>query len=107
MEEKRQGRRTRVLKGAKIMFDGHASTIDCTVRNLTATGACLSVASPIGIPPTFDLSLDGGRTLRLCRMVWWKAERIGVAFDKGSAKSKKVSEAPPSHIWSRICRRTC
>jgi hypothetical protein len=81
MEEKRQGPRTRVFKGAKIMFDGHASTIDCTVRNLTATGACLNVASPVGIPPAFDLSLDGGRTLRPCSVVWWKAERIGVVFE--------------------------
>jgi hypothetical protein len=81
MDEKRQVRRTRVLKGAKIMFDGHASTIDCTVRNLTTTGACLNVASPVGIPPTFDLSLDGGRTLRPCRVAWWKADRVGVAFE--------------------------
>ena len=47
MDEKRQVRRTRVLKAAKILFDGHASTIDCTVRNLTTTGACLNVASPL------------------------------------------------------------
>ena len=82
MEEKREIRRTRVLKGAKIMFDGHAATIDCTVRNLTTIGACLNVASPVGIPETFDLSLDGGRTLRTCRVAWWKADKIGVAFEK-------------------------
>ena len=60
MEDKRQIRRTRVLKGAKIMFDGHASTIDCTVRNLTATGACLNVASPVGIPSNVRLEFGRG-----------------------------------------------
>jgi PilZ domain len=82
MDEKRQVRRTRVLKAAKILFEGHASAIDCTVRNLTTTGACLNVASPVGIPPTFDLSLDSGRTLHPCRVAWRKTDRIGVAFEK-------------------------
>jgi hypothetical protein len=102
MEEQRQVRRTRVLKSAKILFDGHASAIDCTVRDLTEKGAGLNVASPLGIPPAFDLSLDGGRTLRPCRVAWWKADRIGVAFGvrvpevgehTGSAKARRSGEA--------------
>ena len=55
MEDKRQARAPRVLKGDKITFHGHASTIDCTVRNLTATGACLNVASPVGNPSNVRL----------------------------------------------------
>jgi hypothetical protein len=45
--------RHRVLKAGSIMFGG--ATIDCVVRNQSATGAALEIASPIGIPDEFTL----------------------------------------------------
>jgi hypothetical protein len=36
------------LKAGKISFGGGA--IDCTVRNLSETGAALEVTTPVGIP---------------------------------------------------------
>jgi hypothetical protein len=51
--EKRGLFRHRVLKAGTIEFGG--SAIDCTVRNLSATGAALDVPSPVGIPDKFDL----------------------------------------------------
>lgn len=77
MEKRREGRR-RVLRAGTIEFDGGA--IDCTVRNISATGAMLDVASPIGIPPRFNLILSEGQVLP-CRVVWRKPSRIGVAFE--------------------------
>lgn len=45
--EQRQATRHRTLKGAKIVFnDGH-STISCTVRNLSETGALVARFSQI------------------------------------------------------------
>lgn len=77
--EYRNVARHRVLKGARIVFKGHAATIDCVVRNLSDRGGCLDVESPIGIPDTFDLMLDGA-SVRHCRVTWRKATQIGVAF---------------------------
>jgi hypothetical protein len=81
MEERRRAQRTRVLKGAKIMFNQCASTMDCTMRNVSDRGACLQVATPVGIPATFELSLDDGRLRRPCRLAWQGADRIGVVFE--------------------------
>ncbi|MFK4386305.1 hypothetical protein ABIA40_005713 [Bradyrhizobium sp. USDA 223] len=44
MDERRDKARHRVLKAGTIEFGGGA--IDCTVRNLSDTGAALDVASP-------------------------------------------------------------
>jgi hypothetical protein len=44
------------LKAGKIMIGGK-SVIDCKVRDQTYRGACLEVASPIGIPDIFELSI--------------------------------------------------
>jgi len=83
MEEVRQNRRgagrQRILRSAQIAFNGHRTTIDCTVRNLSERGACLKVASPIGIPDVFDLVLDKTSVYH-CRVTWRKATQIGVNF---------------------------
>jgi hypothetical protein len=78
MNDNRRVARHRVLKGAKIAF-GRAGIIDVTVRNISDRGACLKVASPLGIPDTFNLVMVGGQT-RPCRLVWRKEKEIGVEF---------------------------
>jgi hypothetical protein len=78
-QERRNLARHRALKRARIIFKGHLSTIDCTVSNLSDLGACLTVASPIGIPDTFDLMIDHV-SVRDCRVTWRKATQIGVEF---------------------------
>jgi hypothetical protein len=77
-DENRITTRHRVLKGGRIHFGGGA--IDCTIRNISDTGAALDVTSPLGIPTEFVLVTDGEQ--RPCRWVWRKEKRIGVTFDK-------------------------
>jgi len=76
MEDHRSTPRHRVLKAATISFGGGA--ISCTIRNLSDSGASLEVQSPIGIPETFALVMDGGG--RRCRVIWRREKRIGVRF---------------------------
>lgn len=78
MSEHRIAPRQRVLKAGTIEFGGGA--IDCTVRNLSETGAALSVESPVGIPSEFKLIVDSDRVSRACRVVWRKESRIGITF---------------------------
>jgi hypothetical protein len=77
-EDHRRVARQRIFKGARIAFGGGA-TIDCTVRDISAVGARMTVASPIGIPETFDLVIDGA-PVRHCQIVWKKTDQIGVKF---------------------------
>ena len=49
MEERRKAQRTCALKAGTIIFN-RASGIDCRVSNMSPAGACLEVASQIGIP---------------------------------------------------------
>jgi PilZ domain-containing protein len=81
MEQRRQTR-SRTLKSARILFNDHRSVIDCTVRNLSPTGACLNVASALGIPERFDVMFDADQSVRACRMVWHKEKQLGVEFAK-------------------------
>jgi hypothetical protein len=81
VQEKRRVQRTRVLKGARIIFNRHALTVNCVVRNLTNRGACLHVAGTTGIPAAFELTFDDGRSSRGCRVIWRRADRVGVVFE--------------------------
>ena len=78
MSEHRIAPRKRVLKAGTIEFGG--GVIDCTVRNLSETGAALSVESPVGIPAEFNLVIVADEINRRCQVVWRKENRIGITF---------------------------
>ncbi len=80
MEEHRTAVRNLTFKGAKITFSGHGAAFGCVVRNLSISGACLKVESPIGIPAIFDLVFEDGQSVRPCRVIWRKGSQLGVEF---------------------------
>jgi hypothetical protein len=79
MVETRIAPRHRVMKAGTIEFG--SSAIDCTVRNLSITGAALEVSNQIGIPAKFTLVVPGDELHLVCNIVWRSEYRIGVAFD--------------------------
>ena len=85
MPERRRYVRHRIFKGAKIALPGHRASIDCTARNISDGGACLAVATPIGIPDDFDLLFDSDDGMRHCHVMWRTDSRIGVEFRKQAA----------------------
>jgi len=85
--ERRERRRTRVLRSAKIIAPRNASMVHCTVQNITSAGACLKVASTYGMPQTFELTFEQGRTRRFCRVVWRTNDSLGVMFENPAGVS--------------------
>jgi hypothetical protein len=78
MSETRIAPRKRVFKAGTIEFGGGA--IDCTVKNLSETGAALEVVTPLFIPDRFTLFVPSAQFKRPCHVVWRKEKRFGVAF---------------------------
>jgi hypothetical protein len=79
MVETRIAPRYRASKAATIDFGGGA--IDCMVRDLSITGAALTVSDEIGIPEKFRLVVHSDRLRLPCHVVWRRGYRMGVAFD--------------------------
>jgi hypothetical protein len=79
-QEQRKHIRRRILKAGRIVFNGRFSVIDCIVRNLSDGGACLEVASSVGIPENFDLTIEADHPDRHCHVAWRSEHRLGVAF---------------------------
>ena len=79
MNERRETQRQRVFKAGTIEFEG--AGVDCTIRNLSLTGAGLEVANPVGIPHEITLNILAQHLSRHCYVVWRKKRRLGVIFE--------------------------
>ena len=76
---RRSSPRTKALKGAQIICGNNDSSVKCTVRNISRTGAKLE-AHGLVIKSTFELVFDLDQSRRLCRVVWRNERMIGVKF---------------------------
>jgi hypothetical protein len=78
MTERRTSTRHRRLKGAAIVFNGATAVFDCLLRNISQTGACLVLSTPMLVPSRFDLRAEGSN--RACVVAWRTSDRVGVRF---------------------------
>lgn len=72
--------RRRVLKAGRIAFNSGRSTLDCTVRSLSDSGAELDVVSTAAIPDQFKLHIPADDLYRGCSVTGRNQRRIEVAF---------------------------
>jgi hypothetical protein len=78
---KRISPRQRVLKSGKIVFAGGSFSIDCTIRNVSDTGARLQVPTTVAIPDKFTLVDGQSGKRREVKVMWRKGDLIGVHFE--------------------------
>jgi hypothetical protein len=88
VNERRALKRTRVLRCAKIIVPRRSPIVHCTVQNLTSAGACLKLANTSGLPETFELTFEHGRTRRCCRVIWRTTDKFGVSFEEKRATAR-------------------
>jgi PilZ domain len=91
-DDRRTIKRTRVLRSAKIIVPRRSPVIHCTVQNINNGGACLKLANTFGLPETFDLTFEHGRTRRSCRVIWRTDDKLGVTFTD-TEKNAAVAES--------------
>ncbi len=78
--QRRTDERRRTLLKAQIVFNSRSSVIDCTVRDLSETGARLILGHPIPLPSEFELSIPSkGQRLR-CEVRWSAGLTHGIRF---------------------------
>jgi hypothetical protein len=63
---------------------GHAPLVECLIRNLSETGACLEIrspSSPSDAPDSFALIIKPENLKRSCQVVWRSDRCMGVRFN--------------------------
>ena len=78
--EARSAKRRRVLLGGKIVYGDGAFTYDCSIRDLSASGARIGIPGAVVLPKRFhliDLRQAAGYD---CEIVWRNATQTGVTI---------------------------
>ena len=78
--ESRRAARRRVFLGAKIVFNGRTSVVDCQISDISATGCRLKVQGSSYIPSHFTLNFTASNTFRECEIAWRNEAVMGVLF---------------------------
>ena len=80
MAEARQDERVRSFLRARILFNNNSSSIECTIKNISASGAKIEMSSGLSVPNEFDLDVpQKGRVYR-ARLTWRDSASLGVQF---------------------------
>lgn len=80
--DNRKATRRLINYSAWVQVDSGRKPIECLIRDMSDTGACLELTPLIGpLPQTFRLWLDkNGNVQRTCEIVWRRAYYVGVRF---------------------------
>lgn len=76
----RIAQRRRVLKSGKVAYSDRHVTIDCLVRDMSATGARLRIEGSVTAPDTFELLVPLEGLEANCQVVWRSGADLGVRF---------------------------
>lgn len=77
--DRRNSLRRRTLLAGRIIFNRQSSIINCTVRNVSESGARLEVESSIHVPDRFELDISSAGIKMSCRVIWRHGNLIGVS----------------------------
>jgi len=78
--EARIAPRRRMLKTGKVAYNDRHVTIECTLRDMSATGARLRVSGSVTAPDTFELLIPLDGLEANCQVVWRSGADLGVRF---------------------------
>jgi hypothetical protein len=81
-EGRRSSQRKRTLLKGQVVFNNRASALDCTVRDLSDTGARVTFADVSIPPPEFELEIPSKGLRVQARLVWSRGATHGVAFSE-------------------------
>ncbi|ALN73879.1 PilZ domain-containing protein [Aureimonas sp. AU20] len=93
--ERRVAPRTRIFKRAQILFNNRYSTVDCIVRNISATGALLTIDGSVPLPKHFEFRMGDDEAIRSAKLVYRRELFAGIHFlDVAHDGEETVSVVP-------------
>jgi len=90
-EDKRRAPRARMLVPAKIVL-GEGLDFNCTLRNLSDSGARLSLDTPAALPAEFSLQIPSKGLNRRVRIAWRRSQDIGVQFLSSDEDAERAAD---------------
>jgi hypothetical protein len=93
--ERRNSERKRTLLQGRVVFNNRFSTIACTVKDLSGTGAQIVFEHPTEIPRQVELEVPSRGLAVRCEVRWSRDKRHGLMFlNKTAAGAPARAQAP-------------
>lgn len=92
-EGRRESRKTTLMAG-RIVHEDRVTVVDCTILDISPSGARIRFPHGRTIPPHFHLINVRDRTAHDTKIVWRNAEQAGVHFEE----SYLLSGSMPDHL---------
>jgi PilZ domain len=97
MQDRRHSVRDKVFLGGVAKIN-ETSTMDCVVRNLSESGACVEFDRSAELPEEMNLTITHKGRSFLATMIWRQANRVGLAF------KSMITDAPADDLDARLRR---
>jgi PilZ domain len=97
--DKRRSNRRRSLLSGRIIFNNRYSVIECTVRDISDTGARIAFAHPVQIPQEFELDIPKRGPAIRARVMWSNGNDHGISFvDRPELPAEARSSEKPQDL---------
>ena len=83
-DDRRSSKRRRTVLTGKVLFNNRASVFDCTIRDLSETGAQLTLADVSTLPRDFELEIPSKDMLVQAHVMWSRGRNHGVRFGQAA-----------------------
>ncbi len=90
VEHRIQTRARTQLSGRAALDVTSGETLSCLVRNLSATGACVSFWNEVAVPDSFDLFVESSKRAYRVSTVWRRANEVGIRFAEPRTNAPEV-----------------
>lgn len=105
--DRRNGRRARVLLSGKVAY-GAGFSLDCTIRDLSESGACISLPKNQAAPSALNLIVVRDGKVHQARTAWSRYPLVGLAFEASHDLSGPTTPAglkPMRMLWAELAGR--
>ncbi len=93
VEQRRTSPRSRTLLEGQIVYNNGLSRMECTVRDLSETGARIAFAQPVKVPAEFELQIPRKKLTRRAQVMWYDGRNHGVMFLENGEKAARASSS--------------
>lgn len=78
--DRRSSRRGKLLLRGRVVFERGAGSVDCTIRDMSETGARIEVATGTMLPKKFTLMVLRDGTAHEAEVKWCRPKQMGLYF---------------------------
>lgn len=104
MNDRRTSQRQKSFLKGVILFNKRASSVDCTVRDLSPSGARVVITPGTTIPQFFELYIPSKDQYLEARQIWRTTDELGIAFGHETESPPLAADPACDDLALRVSR---